>query len=170
MLRRCAVCASFSSPICPRCHTAIEALRLDDAPAVFSYEPPLTVALLKWKTGDRPDLTAYFASALPRIDADIVVPIPPAIFRAIWRGFHAPSALASATGLPVVNALWRVDQRRQMGRTRQERSRRLFRKRTDVRGRVLLLDDIVTTGSTFADAQKALGSPAKILALAAVVR
>jgi predicted amidophosphoribosyltransferase len=86
---------------------------------------------------------------------DSIVPVPSHPFRTWLRGSALPAVLAHATsvtlGVPRVDALARVGFRAQASRSRRERAEGgavTWRARTRVAGRVLLVDDVLTSGST----------------------
>ena len=86
---------------------------------------------------------------------DVVVPVPSHPLRTWVRGSALPAILARATaaslGAPRMDALQRVGFRAQAGRTRRQRAEdpaTRWRARAGVSGRVLLVDDVLTTGVT----------------------
>ncbi len=113
-----------------------------------------------WKDAARAPVAELAArcvlAATPRPVADLVVPVPPARARAAWRGVDGPAALADLLGrawaVPVRHdVLERVRDRPQRGLTAVERRRNAagsIAARAEVRGRVLLIDDVLTTGAT----------------------
>ena len=113
-----------------------------------------------WKDAARTpvaDLAAACLSAAgARPAADCLVPVPAARARAAWRGVDGPSALADllgrAWGLPVRrDVLERVRDRPQRGLTAAQRRRNAagaIAARGVIRGRVVLIDDVLTTGAT----------------------
>lgn len=101
-------------------------------------------------------------------DADLVVPVPTTVFRFLRRGYNQAALLArvvaSTLGRPLEGrALRRVRDRGSQGRRshaeRAERVRGCFavaRPLAVVGRRVLLVDDVVTTGATASECAGAL--------------
>ena len=90
------------------------------------------------------------------VDVDAIVPIPIPWFRRLRRGFDQADRLARgvsrSTGLPVLPLLFRSDYTRQVGKRASERAKLspgAFGVRSMCRpSRVLLIDDVITTGAT----------------------
>ncbi|MEQ9332087.1 ComF family protein [Thalassobaculum sp.] len=168
----CAVCgdpfetAPPGEPVCGDCLAGPppwgrgrSALRYDDA------SRPL---VLGFKHGDRLHLASLLAGwmraagAELMADADVIVPVPLHRWRLLARRYNQAAVLAHAlgraTGIPVSDrALQRVKRTPSQGRlTRSQRARNVqgaFRvaasRRTEVAGRrVLLVDDVLTSGAT----------------------
>lgn len=87
--------------------------------------------------------------------ADVCVPVPLHPLRRYGRGFNQAESIARHVGVPMVRALKRVRQTRTQAELPEARRhanvRRAFRmrRRSDVRGLVVvLIDDVSTTGAT----------------------
>jgi len=184
-----AVCAAFCAGCEPLLDEPPESLRPPAAAAAaYSYGGPLADAIAKLKYGRRTELAPLLGqllahAALPYaglVDSVIPMPLFPRKLRA--RGFNQSALLgayvARSLGVPLwTDRLHRVrDTAEQAGLTRHARA-------ANVRAafvaqplceRVLLLDDVRTTGATLASGAEALcaaGAPAVItLALAAAAR
>lgn len=115
----------------------------------------------------------WMARAYPRDQRfDVIVPVPSHWRRRLWRGFDQAAVLARElsrlTGIPAAQALRRTRHTTvQAGLTRRQRRmniRGCFQTvlREKIRGRrVLLIDDVFTTGATAnaaAEALKAAGA------------
>jgi len=128
-------------------------------------------------------LGAYLLRSLPRDEAfDAIVPVPLHWWRRWNRGFNQSELLARAlsrsTGIPVRDALRRTrPTASQAGLSNTARRRNMvqaFRCRREiaVRGkRILLVDDVMTTGSTATACARALkGAGATRVAVLTVAR
>ena len=101
-------------------------------------------------------LADLVAEAVPRPAADAVAFVPGDLERSLWRGQNAPEALARPLALrwklPVLPALSRASRSpRQRGLSRSERRanvRDIFRACDGVPARLVLVDDVYTTGAT----------------------
>lgn len=122
-------------------------------------------------------MSAHMARRLEGVDAGtVIVPIPTAAARARGRGFDQAKLLAKGlsrrTGLPYLDCLVRRGSTRQVGTSRELRLRQLegaFHVRTVPRhARVILLDDVLTTGATLESAAQALHAQGMDRIMAAV--
>jgi ComF family protein len=91
----------------------------------------------------------------------LIVPVPLHRTRERIRGFNQAELIASRLGLPVDNRLLRrrKDTPSQTGLTRNERKRNLagaFEVSGKVRGTVIVVDDVYTTGSTMNEVSRTL--------------
>jgi len=149
---RCAQPAERALGACARCAAAPPAFA--SARAVGRYGGPLAEAILRLKHGRRLEvaapLGALLAAAAPA--HDVVVPVPLARGRLAARGFDQAGELARAMGGRVVHALARVRETPPQEGGPAERAanvRGAFQLRAAVAGRrVLLVDDVMTTGAT----------------------
>ena len=157
-------------------HTPGHALEhLDAAYAPYFYEPPVRDAVLRLKFEKRTDLARPLAllqaeelkAAGCLGDVDALVPVPSGRGERRSRGYDVPLMLARALGrelgLPVMQALCKIRETpRQMALSGGERRKNLknaFSARPDalLEGkRILLVDDVLTTGSTLNECAKAL--------------
>ena len=135
-------------------------LAFAQARAAVAYDEPVRRIVAAWKERGLRRLGAWAADVVveivPRPDADAVAFVPPDRDRRLWRGHHAAEPLARELGrrweLPVEQLLRRTrPAQRQRGLDQVERRRNVrdaFGAAAPVRGRILLVDDVYTTGAT----------------------
>jgi len=168
----CAACgeATEQPPLCTGCSERLVVAAMTSPPSplqevftVDTYEGPVGAAVARAKArGDRQALIRL-GDAVAQVAAafvaggffDAVVPCPSPWTRRLRRGFSPGNVVADrvarAHGLPLVEALRVRPGRRQSTLDHDARQHNLtgrLRVRRKVHGRVLLVDDVVTTGAT----------------------
>jgi competence protein ComFC len=171
--RRCPHCAAPPGRlgVCDRCRT--HRINLDSVRVEFVFDGPLRKAIhaLKYKHGTYlvpvlRDLGLETIRARP-LQPDAIVPVPIGPVRLRQRGYNQAAllseAIGSALGVPVMPALLRVkeglSQTRLNVAERRENVRDAFRVRVDLNPdgmRLLLIDDVMTTGATLDACARAL--------------
>lgn len=146
---------------------------LDAAASPYWYVPPVKNAILSMKfSGERETarslaeaMCARCAETIALQNAEAVIAVPSSPDELRSRGYSVPGWLAeyvsSQTGLPVLkDVLIKVrETERQVNLTGEERRKNLrgaFRAKDVPVRRVLLVDDVFTTGSTLNECAKAL--------------
>jgi ComF family protein len=179
----CAWCTTslprLSEPLCARCGAPVawsvqrcrecsgRRLAFASARAGVEYDAAVRALVSAWKERGLRGLATLAASVVeevvPRPSAHQITFVPPDGDRSLKRGHHPPEWLARELGrrweLPVAPLLGRTRPLPpQRGLPRAERRRNVrgaFRARA-ARSRILLVDDVYTTGSTVAAAASAL--------------
>lgn len=164
------------------------------ARAVAHYDETARTLVHRLKYSDRMDTARSLGTMLARAgrelaqDCDLIVPVPLHGTRLWWRRFNQSMELArplaAASGKPLDGALLRRVKRtsQQVGLTRHQRGLNLqgaFRVAPEDRPkvkdrRILLVDDVITTGATANAASRALlragASAVDVVAFALVVK
>jgi ComF family protein len=152
--QRCGLPVAQPAALCVACR--MRPPPWDSAQSVFLFGGSLADAVKKAKYADQPEIARGLGQFLPlRSDADVVVPVPLHPRRLRARGFNQASQLLLGAGAtPDVDAVVRIrDTAPQARLTPAERRRNMagaFEARvTRVRRRrVLVIDDVLTTGAT----------------------
>jgi ComF family protein len=197
----CAACdAAARAVFCDACARGLRSddsdeASLDGVPLVAAgrYAEPLSTAVVRLKYEGRAELACSLAQLMaPRLrslelpSSTLLVPVPLHAKRLASRGYNQAAllaqALASRVGLPCApRLLLRTrETQRQVGQSRElrltnaqgafELNPRVLTRRSG-RGGVVLIDDVVTTGSTVrACAQALAAGGVALLAVAAVAR
>lgn len=162
--------------------------------AVAEYDGTASLLVHRLKYNDRLELARALGGMMTRAgaellaNADVIVPVPLHRWRLWWRRFNQAMALArvvsAESGIPCDPFLLaRVKRtRRQVGLTKAQRQENLqgaFRVSAEAKARlqgkrVLLVDDVLTTGATANAASRALlrggAASVDVLAFARVVK
>ena len=135
-------------------------------PAVLTFSGPGRRLLLALKYGNAKPVVRSLATAMARLarrhQVDVVTWAPTSVRHRRQRGYDQAEVLARAVawrlGVPCRSLLRRVDSAPpQTGRSRAERLEGpSFVACRPVRGSVLVVDDVVTTGATLRAAEAAL--------------
>ncbi len=155
---------------------------VDDASAAIFYDFPFDSALARFKYQGEKQLASYLASLIllpPGWDADIIVPIPLYEKRYRKRGFNQSELIAAELSKDIgVRVDTRImhrtrDTNTQTELTKEERAKNMqnaFHVNERLDGlRILLLDDVFTTGATLSDAARALKEAGAACVLAITV-
>lgn len=170
--RRCPGCGRTAVGLCPPCRSTLgpppvpaPVDGVDSLAAWARYDGPARAAVLALKHGGRRDLVPWLASELMAVapdGVDQVTWVPASVEGRRRRGFDQGALLARALARrldrPVGPLLQRPRRSRsQRGRSRSERLEVVdLVARGPTAGRVLLVDDVVTTGASLRRAAWAL--------------
>ncbi|MBP3545079.1 MAG: ComF family protein [Alphaproteobacteria bacterium] len=159
------------TPLCPTC--ASGKCELDWIRSACVYDDASRSAMLPFKHGGRVQYARFMSRAMIwalrdiDVDADIVMPVPLANRRLFKRGYNQATLLAR----PIANAMGvrmdldsvcrihRPDMGHKNARERAENIHGVFSvvKPNNIRGkRILLVDDVMTTGATFSELRRVL--------------
>lgn len=169
--RRCLVCAigvDGEGAVCGRC--AASPPHFDRATALADYRPPVAGMVTALKFGARLDLAAVFGALLAqRADSDrdaLVVPVPLAFERMRERGFNQSLQIALAF-CRASRAQLAADLASRVRHTPPQQSLALGARRRNIRGAfvasrrldgasVIVIDDVMTSGSTMDELARVL--------------
>jgi competence protein ComFC len=138
---------------------------LDKNHSLFLYNDFLKEVIARFKfRGDyvlAKVFVEFFKEKLSKIEADLFVPIPLSEERLYERGFNQAAALLKESSIPASEILTRIHSEKQSKKSRTERIHlpQVFQLSPEVQfqgKKVVLIDDIYTTGSTLRHAAKLL--------------
>lgn len=158
-------------PLCPTC--ASGKCELDWIRSACVYDDASRSAMLPFKHAGRVQYARFMSHAMIwalrdiEVDADIVMPVPLANKRLFKRGYNQATLLArpiaKALGVDMdlesVCRMYRPDMGHKNARERAENIHGVFRviNPDKIRGkRILLVDDVMTTGATFSELRRVL--------------
>jgi ComF family protein len=184
----CGLTLPAAAPLCPACADGVGPMRLACLRAATEYAGPAREAILALKYRQQRAVAAPLAHLLAQavaregIGADLIAPVPLHSSRRRERGFDQAELLARDLARELRVPL-RADLLRRIRATRIQRSLSAAERGANVAGafalaggnaaevlrgkRVLLVDDVATTGATLDAAAAALhsGDPASIIGL-----
>ena len=164
----CSRCGSPTAWPVARCRECDGRLAFGQARAAVAYDEPVRRIVAAWKERGLRRLAPWAADivleVVPRPTADRLTFVPPDRDRRLRRGHHAAEALARELGrrwgLPVDPLLGRTRPApRQRGLDHVARRRNVrgaFAASLSIRGSIVLVDDVYTTGATVSAAAAAL--------------
>jgi predicted amidophosphoribosyltransferase len=155
----CAGCAEETSSVVSLLQRAPEGV--DAVWALGSYASPAGALVRRAKYAQDAGVSRWLArrvaNGLPPLPVDAVVAVPTTWWARLTRDVDLPGAIADAvaerSGLPRRSPLARSGVRRLAGRALRERAeaaRGMWNCPAPVNGRILLVDDVLTTGTTSA--------------------
>jgi predicted amidophosphoribosyltransferase len=178
---QCGGCDALGTGLCDRCVPRREPIVTRtpslEVYALASYEGAMRRAILALKTGRR-DVGISMGSRLRELvrGGERLVPVPTTRARRMARGFDGSTLLATAagSGAVVFEVLEQIagDAQRGRGRSARLQARGRFRCKANLSGEFVLLDDVMTTGSTLEDCAATLHASGAVVrrAIVAAVR
>lgn len=164
----CLLCSAEPNLLCADCYPrALPPLPSGRPMAVTAYDDIGKELIRRFKfEGDQEAgrlCARYMAEMVQATDFDVVIAATTTPARRRQRGYDQSELLAQwiakHVSLPYIRALVRVKNIHQIGASRAERlaqSEGLYVASRKVEGRILLIDDVVTTGATLSAAAEAL--------------
>lgn len=168
---RCTYCSRISSEeVCRDCiiwqRKYTDGDPLTENHSIFAYNALMQELIAKWKyRGDyvlgnafRGAFQQGFRQQFGKPENTVAVPIPLSTDRWKERGFNQAQMLASFLPIEVCNILSRTSSEKQSKKTRKQRlsAQNPFQVDSPIKKRVILVDDIYTTGTTLRHAASVL--------------
>lgn len=176
---QCGGCDAIGSGLCERCVPAGPPLDATTATlrvrAIAPYDGAMRRAILALKAGRR-DVAASIGQRMTALvnASDVLVPVPTTFTRRLSRGFDGSTLLAGhaardagATVLPLLRQT-AGDAQRGRGRAARLQARGRFGCNAALTQEVVLLDDVMTTGSTLEDCAATLRARGAVVRRAVV--
>ncbi len=158
---------------CPQCE--VNSHKYNQNKAVFVYDGPVKMSMYQYKYSNKRCFSEYYAktavkmhgSWLKRIGVDAIVPVPMYERKKKSRGYNQAEEFANAisalTGIPVENGIIRreretIAMKQLKGAKRKKNLLNAFKLAENIVQfrKVLIVDDIYTTGTTMDEMAKAL--------------
>ncbi|HYK75129.1 MAG TPA: ComF family protein [Pseudoneobacillus sp.] len=130
--------------------------------SLYIYNDFLKEVIAKYKYRGDYILAKLFAedikNKIKELKPDAIVPIPLSEQRLLERGFNQSEALITEAGYKQTHLLTRIHSEKQSKKSRTERIHlpQVFQTTQSISGKILIIDDIYTTGSTLRHAAQAL--------------
>lgn len=149
--------------ICEKCEGHLQ--YSSEADAIYFYNDFMKDILHQFKFSQDIRIAAFFARALSvqvkKLTYDAIMPIPMHPEMEELRTFAHMDAIFAAAHLPVVQYLEKTTIEQQSKKTREQRGKvsQLFRLKTTINSsdqKIILVDDLRTSGTTLAHAEKVL--------------
>lgn len=179
-LHRCCLCEKEATlgaeGLCDECRKKLRLCiaptpppPLDGLASGIQYNRDTASAFYRFKAKEQQYLGGFFAQYMsipPEWQGEMLVPVPLHPWREFTRGYNQSHELAlylsSAYGIPVCAPLLKKvrftqDQKRLNAEERKKNLRRSFKAAPEAAGRrIILVDDVITTGSTLSACAQAL--------------
>ena len=171
---RCKGCGGKNESIMAVCSGCMEFPRrpYEDAVSVMEYSGAGRTLIRQMKFRNRPELARPLARlAVEKLlesgmAFDVIVPIPLHWSRLLYRSYNQTeliaSLISSAKGMPLIHVLKKIKATPHQSRLKKSKRQKFLKNTFAVRDgsfagkKVLLLDDVLTTGATLSTAAKVL--------------